>query len=80
MRFESTPTLKIAYEEGGPSDGLPVILLHGWPDDVRTYDRVVPDLHAAGFRTVAPSEIPAAKWIDYDSERMQRVVVLRLEL
>jgi amino-acid N-acetyltransferase len=33
-----------------------------------------------GFRTVAPSEIPAAKWIDYDSERMQRVVVLRLEL
>ncbi len=35
---------------------------------------------ATGFRTVAPSEIPAAKWIDYDSERMQRVVVLRLEL
>jgi pimeloyl-ACP methyl ester carboxylesterase len=54
MPFESTPTLKIAYEEGGPSDGLPVILLHGWPDDVRTYDRVVPDLHAAGFRTVVP--------------------------
>jgi pimeloyl-ACP methyl ester carboxylesterase len=54
MPFEATPTLKIAYEAGGLSDGLPVVLLHGWPDDVRTYDCVVPLLHAAGFRTVAP--------------------------
>jgi pimeloyl-ACP methyl ester carboxylesterase len=54
MPFEVTSTLKIAYEAGGPSDGLPVVLLHGWPDDVHTYDRVVPALHAAGFRTIAP--------------------------
>ena len=27
MPFESTPTLKIAYETGGPSDGFPVLLL-----------------------------------------------------
>jgi pimeloyl-ACP methyl ester carboxylesterase len=54
MPFEATSILKIAYEAGGPSDGLPVVLLHGWPDDVRTYDRVMPALHAAGFRTVAP--------------------------
>ena len=54
MPFEATPTLKIAYEAGGLSDGFPVVLLHGWPDDVRTYDRVVPLLHAAGFSTVAP--------------------------
>src|SRR5215472_4224220 len=54
MPFEATSTLKIAYEAGGPYNGLPVVLLHGWPDDVRTYDRLVPALHAAGFRTVAP--------------------------
>ena len=54
MPFEASSTLKIAYEAGGPSSGHPVVLLHGWPDDVRTYDRVVPALHAAGFRTVAP--------------------------
>jgi pimeloyl-ACP methyl ester carboxylesterase len=54
MPFEATSTLKIAYEAGGPSSGHPVVLLHGWPDDVRTYDRVMPALHAAGFRTVAP--------------------------
>jgi pimeloyl-ACP methyl ester carboxylesterase len=54
MPFEATSNLKIAYEAGGPSDGFPVVLLHGWPDDVRTYDRVAPVLHAAGFCTVAP--------------------------
>jgi pimeloyl-ACP methyl ester carboxylesterase len=54
MPFEATSTLNIAYEAGGPSDGFPVVLLHGWPDDVRTYDRVVPGLQAAGLRTVAP--------------------------
>src|ERR1700758_4214313 len=54
MPFQATSTLNIAYEVGGPSDGFPVVLLHGWPDDVRTYGRVVPGLHAAGFRAVAP--------------------------
>jgi len=54
MPIEVTPTLNIAYEAGGPSNGFPVILLHGWPDDVRTYDRVVPILNAAGFSTVVP--------------------------
>lgn len=49
-----TPTLDIAYEVSGPVDGPPVILLHGWPDDVRTWDKVLPTLHASGFRTIAP--------------------------
>jgi pimeloyl-ACP methyl ester carboxylesterase len=52
--FAATPTLEIAYETGGPSDGSPVLLLHGWPDDVRTYDAVAPSLHRRGFRTIAP--------------------------
>ena len=54
MPFVTTPTLRIAYETGGPPDGAPVLLLHGWPDDVRTYDRMVPTLQTAGFRTIAP--------------------------
>jgi pimeloyl-ACP methyl ester carboxylesterase len=52
--FVDTPTLRIAYEIGGPADGPPVLLLHGWPDDPRTYDKIVPALQAAGFRTIAP--------------------------
>ncbi len=49
-----TPTLKLVYEEGGPKDGNPVILLHGWPDSPREWDKVLPALHGAGYRTIAP--------------------------
>ena len=56
MRVHSvkTHTLKIAYEEGGPKNGKSVILLHGWPDSPRTWDKVLPTLHNAGYRTIAP--------------------------
>jgi pimeloyl-ACP methyl ester carboxylesterase len=49
-----TPTLEIAYEESGPIDGTPVILLHGFPYDPRAYDAVVPPLVASGCRTIVP--------------------------
>ncbi|HEY7662504.1 MAG TPA: alpha/beta hydrolase [Xanthobacteraceae bacterium] len=49
-----TGVLDIAYEESGPADGAPVILLHGWPYDPRTYDAVVPALNDAGCRTIVP--------------------------
>ncbi|WP_281649699.1 SIR2 family protein [Novacetimonas hansenii] len=38
----------------GPEEGFPVILLHGWPDDALTWNRLLPDLHATGFRTYVP--------------------------
>ena len=49
-----TPVLEIGYEESGRADGAPVILLHGWPYDVRDYDEVVPLLAAAGCRVIVP--------------------------
>lgn len=49
-----TPVLKLAYEESGPKGGQPVILVHGWPDSPRTWDKVLPALHNAGYRTIAP--------------------------
>jgi len=49
-----TPTLEIAYEAAGPPTGFPVILLHGFPDDVRAYDGVATPLAAAGYRTLVP--------------------------
>jgi hypothetical protein len=39
-----TETLQIAYERSGPSGGSPVVLLHGFPYDVRAYDEVAPPL------------------------------------
>ena len=58
FRTVTTPTLEIAYEESGPEDGAPgapvVILLHGFPDDPRTWDGAVPALAADGCRVLVP--------------------------
>src|SRR5947209_18552057 len=44
--------LEFAYVEQG--DGPLVLLLHGFPDNALTWDRVAPVLADAGYRTVAP--------------------------
>lgn len=49
-----TPLLDIAYELSGPPKGRPIILLHGWPDGVRTWDRILAPMHQAGWRTYVP--------------------------
>jgi pimeloyl-ACP methyl ester carboxylesterase len=54
MKTVHTATLAIAYEESGPSDGRPVVLLHGWPSDPHDYDGAAPMLAARGFRVLAP--------------------------
>jgi pimeloyl-ACP methyl ester carboxylesterase len=54
IRSVTTPVLEIAYEESGPPDGHAVILLHGFPDDPRTWDGAVPALAADGCRVLAP--------------------------
>lgn len=46
--------LEVAVELSGPESGTPVILLHGFPDDVRTYDGVAAPLAQAGYRVVVP--------------------------
>ncbi|MFN9908780.1 MAG: alpha/beta fold hydrolase, partial [bacterium] len=54
MHFARTPTLEIAFEQHGPASGPPVILLHGFPYDVRAYDEVAPALAADGCRVLVP--------------------------
>jgi pimeloyl-ACP methyl ester carboxylesterase len=54
IKHVGTSTLDIAYEESGAADGVPVILLHGFPYDPRAYDGVVPLLAAQGCRTIVP--------------------------
>ena len=39
-RHAKTSKLDIAYADTGPADGAPVILLHGWPDAARAWERV----------------------------------------
>ena len=49
-----TSVLDIGYEESGPADGPPVLLLHGFPYSVRGYDAVVELLTGAGSRCIVP--------------------------
>ena len=49
-----TEHLTVSYEQHGPADGPPILLLHGWPYDVRSWDAVVPPLVAAGHRVLVP--------------------------
>jgi pimeloyl-ACP methyl ester carboxylesterase len=49
-----TPVLDVAYESSGPADSLPVLLLHGFPYDIRSFDDVVARINAAGLRTIVP--------------------------
>ncbi len=49
-----TEQLLVTYEAHGPEEGPPVLLLHGWSDDVRAWDGVAPALAAAGHRVYVP--------------------------
>jgi pimeloyl-ACP methyl ester carboxylesterase len=49
-----TSVLTIGYEDTGNRQGFPIILLHGFPDDVRAWDDVAPPLVKAGYRVLVP--------------------------
>ena len=46
--------LNVGYAEAGPSNGPPVILLHGWPYDIHSFVDVAPLLASAGYRVIVP--------------------------
>ena len=48
--------LRFDVTDDGPADGTPVLLLHGFPTDRTSWDRVAPLLHDAGLRTFAPDQ------------------------
>ncbi|KAI8671923.1 Alpha/beta hydrolase [Fusarium sp. Ph1] len=54
LKTLATFHLNIAYEEKGNSHGLPVVLVHGWPDNPRCWDKIIPRLIELGYRTIAP--------------------------
>ncbi len=46
--------LDVGYVEAGPADGPAVLLLHGWPYDIHSYEEVAPLLARAGRRVIVP--------------------------
>lgn len=53
-QFVQTALLTVAYETAGPTDGPPVLLVHGFPDDARAWEAVAAPLAHAGYCTIAP--------------------------
>jgi pimeloyl-ACP methyl ester carboxylesterase len=55
MKIVPTRWLEIGYEEFGDPTGLPVLLLHGFPDDaVRAWDGVIRQLSHERARMITP--------------------------
>lgn len=54
MKVVTAGVLEAAYDESGPADGLPVVLLHGFPYDIHAYDDASEILSASGCRCIVP--------------------------
>jgi pimeloyl-ACP methyl ester carboxylesterase len=78
IRFVKTSLLDMAYFDHGAASGFPLILLHGWPDDARTWDRVGRTLTAAGFRCIVPylRGFGPTKFLDADTMRSGQLAAL----
>jgi len=82
QRTIRTDVLDIAYEEHGPPDGAPVILLHGFPYDVHAYDDVAPPLAADGRCVLIPSlrGYGATRFLSTDTPRSGQQAALGHDL
>lgn len=52
-RFADVNGVRIFYREAGPKDGIPLLLLHGFPSASHQYRRLI-DVVGAQYRVVAP--------------------------
>lgn len=44
----------LSVHEAGPHDGIPVVLMHGWPELALSWAKQIEDLSQAGYRVLAP--------------------------
>jgi pimeloyl-ACP methyl ester carboxylesterase len=77
-----TPMLEIAYSETGPAEGPPVILLHGFPDDIHAYDGAAPLLAEQGWRVLVPwlRGYGPTRFLSADTPRSGQQAALGLDL
>jgi pimeloyl-ACP methyl ester carboxylesterase len=54
LKYVNAGDLCIAYEESGNVDGMTIILLHGFPYDIRAYDEVTKHLQTENCRIIVP--------------------------
>ncbi|MDE0830631.1 MAG: twin-arginine translocation signal domain-containing protein, partial [Vicinamibacterales bacterium] len=78
VQVVQTSVLDIGYEEHGPGDGFPIVLLHGFPYDVRSFDGAVGPLAEAGHRVLVPylRGYGPTRFRDPDAPRMAEQAVI----
>jgi len=74
--------LDIACDVEGPENGRPVLLIHGWPDDASTWERVAGSLRETGFRTIVPTlrGFGETRFVDPATLRTGNSAVLAIDL
>ena len=82
MKHVDAGVLSVAYEEDGDSNGLPVLLLHGFPYDVRAFDEVRPTLVSAGCHVISPylRGYGLTRFLSQDTPRSGQQAVLAHDL
>jgi pimeloyl-ACP methyl ester carboxylesterase len=77
-----TPALEIGYEDSGDPAGFPIVLLHGFPDDVRAWDEVIPALVAARYRALVPylRGYGPTRFLDPEAPRMAQQAAIGQDL
>lgn len=55
LNHVETSLLRVAYEEWNPYGSRTAVLMHGWPDSIRTWSAVAPGLAQAGWRVLVPA-------------------------
>ncbi|MGD2140131.1 MAG: alpha/beta hydrolase [Burkholderiales bacterium] len=54
LKHTNAGVLDVGFEDDGPTEGTTVILLHGFPYDIRAYDEVTPLLVEKGCHVITP--------------------------
>lgn len=54
--FVNLPELRMHYMTSGPEDGVPVVLLHGFPEFWYSWRFQIPALADAGYRVIVPDQ------------------------
>jgi pimeloyl-ACP methyl ester carboxylesterase len=82
MNMVTAGVLDIAYLDHGPADGPPVVLLHGFPYDIRAYDEVSRLLAAKGMRCLIPflRGYGATRFLNPDTPRSGQQAALGADL
>jgi len=56
LKYIEIEDLKLHAALAGPEDGVPIILLHGFPDAWFSWESQISTLTTEGFRVIAPDQ------------------------